>query len=387
MSAILEAIRLTTDLQKETPETLAAKYKVGELRGLVTTLGLPAPVNAKDRRKANIIQALLTESTRIANEIQRFNAETITVELPTEMYDVRLKGLQERLLKVTPENMDALVSSIAGEWMAYENARYADTTKLKNVTKVSNALKSYVGGQNETYQAAAKKLVGILRGANSAVSAELRNTYKAAVKKKATDEQRFPVSSIMGKAVDLVATAAGDNSLDNVNRLDLTLAVMLLTGRRPAEVLSFQSDFLADSDNRLVFTGRAKSKGASVEDQETPIVFNVPGGAMNVQQAVKVLASAGCRDLEHGDVNKTYGKPLSRQVSKWSKELETEALKPYDMRKMFASYQIARYHDEAKHGDSSYWVAGLLGHAKDDGNTVNSYKSFKGIWSDEALAL
>lgn len=181
--------------------------------------------------------------------------------------------------------------------------------------------------------------------------------------------------------------------------LDVALALVLVTGRRPYSEVLCGGEFRLVDEYELEFTGQAKTKGKSEEYYLDNPSYNIPT-LVRAELAVKALEWLTARgkrintadypnDIQRArEVSeKRYSKDLSAHMKKWEVTLTVPSdipkkVTPHTLRELYALAACRVYA-----GTSNYevnYAAKILGHDKRDSLTAQKYqKDF--LLSDDSI--
>lgn len=403
---VIDAIKEAGRISLKTTEMIAAEYSRDELSKMITRLGLDRPA-ARDT--ASLARTIKTGSARIMAALSDIPGVTVdgisvadtfreqgTNEERCQRYIERIEGL----LAATKKDGSARYSvedvclRVLAEWNV-EMKSYAPATHKKYVGEFKECLREWSKATGSSQdKVLVNKLNNLLAGSVAHVAQALNTAYSATKDQRQRNLKR-PVSDLLVQAVATIEKAAdiGCGS-DGVDHREVIIALMLVTGRRTSEVCSHMSEFVALDENTISFSGRAKTRGSD-GGLDKPVTFKVPGSATAVERAIMALDKAGYRNYSHSEVNKKYSMPIGRYLKKMVpqgvqkiNEIADPSISPNDLRKMFASYQKARYFDETVHGSLRVFLGSILGHSEGDHGTGDAYEDYaSSLWSDEALTL
>lgn len=102
---------------------------------------------------------------------------------------------------------------------------------------------------------------------------------------------------------------------------ELTLALMVVTGRRECELLNGRSEFVPNSEYSLVFRGQAKKRDDGMTDTEERLIPCLCPSSMVVTCVVHLRARQGHATLSNDVTSRRYQSYLSRHMrsaSPWS---------------------------------------------------------------------
>jgi integrase len=158
----------------------------------------------------------------------------------------------------------------------------------------------------------------------------------------------------------------------------VTLALILLTGRRPSEILKTAKFERVDAQN-VLFSGQLKTRDCPTA-KTAP--FPIP-----VLADAKLVCEALSRLREMPQVKELADKPVKACNSKAGVLSETcdrhlgkliKDCTPHELRAAYAQICLAyRRSDRAKRTDYEPYFAEILGHAEDDLDTSKKYKKFE----------
>lgn len=162
-----------------------------------------------------------------------------------------------------------------------------------------------------------------------------------------------------------------ENVLKNIaehDYIDLTLALALATGRRPVEILK-TAQFSNPRLDTLTFTGQVKTK---LYDRP-PIRIPTLAPASECCAALeKIRAVKDFSNISNDVVNNRTSSTLNRRLGEI---IGDEHIVLRNFRTAYGKIALDRFYNPEKHGSTEYYIAEKLGHADDDFDTVQHYKS------------
>lgn len=382
---ITDAIKTAYRLVAMTDADIKAAYSRDELRKIRTLLATKSPSESYDDIK-EAVQAAAAEIVGAVAEAQKLR--TLGIKVDVAPLDERVQVVKDAISDLAVDsNDDVTIPKLAGEWVAVEQASYAPNSQLAHFTELKKQLTAWAeSGNSQLDKRRVARYLATVNGTLTSARDAKKDLYGEKLNSRQSD-QKMPDSELMVWAVKKVAEAAKQTEpLSKAGEIaELAIALMLVTGRRPAEVLSQASSFTALQGNMISFQGRAKTKGAD-GGIDAVIEFKVPGKASDVERAVMLLEKSDARVALHKQVNRKYNTNLKRAITRLT---GNEAAVPYDCRKLFVSYSLARF-KKADGTDRNVFLSSILGHSGRDKVSQNSYLDFQNegdIWSKEALAL
>ena len=148
------------------------------------------------------------------------------------------------------------------------------------------------------------------------------------------------------------------------NYADLTLALMWFTGRRPVEILKLGS-LKEVSQDRLIFSGQAKTKGKDCAPYEIPVQYD---SSVLVKMLKRVRELKDFTDDTGDQIN---GRTSATLNSRLKKMFNNENLEAYDLRRAYGVYteMLVNNNEDTR----SKYIGEILGHTEKDINTARSY--------------
>ena len=197
--------------------------------------------------------------------------------------------------------------------------------------------------------------------------------YRAQIVKDNSDIRRrhpryFYSHEVINKAVEL---------LNSPKYADLTLSLMLLTGRRMAEILQTAKFEVINSDS-VMFSGQLKTRDCPTA-KTYPFPIPVLADSQLICEALKrlrnmpevsILADQPVKAC-NGKAT-TIGKACETHFSKVIKDCI-----PKDLRAAYAQICLVYKRPDANRTDYEPYFAEILGHATDDLDTSKKYKLFE----------
>jgi len=156
---------------------------------------------------------------------------------------------------------------------------------------------------------------------------------------------------------------------DNYKSCDyasLTLAVMWFTGRRPIEILQ-SGDFKVVSEDRILFSGQAKTKGLDESPYEIPVWHD----AKTLRSMVLKVRNDKQDSLDGKTADEINGRTSATLNSKVKAIFNNDDVEAYDLRRSYGVYTEMLVN---KNSDTrSKYIGQILGHSEKDINTARSY--------------
>lgn len=239
-------------------------------------------------------------------------------------------------------------------------ACYADNTVHATMTDYRNAIRSKIieGAFTPAYLRAFVKPEDKAHTRREVTAKRLNEDLS---NRHAMDEQM--ANNVIGIAENLIRSDS---------YIDITLGLMILTGRRPIEILKTATFTKVEEPYHVCFEGQAKTRGRT--DGERP--YNIP-----VLSKVDVIIHAlehvrSLRDfseVENKQVHNTVSKTLNEKFKRVYGKLLPQC-KPTHVRSMYALLCYQTFSSERRSFDS--YAASILGHKTNDTFTAQHYDDF-----------
>jgi hypothetical protein len=167
---------------------------------------------------------------------------------------------------------------------------------------------------------------------------------------------------LIGKAKELLGSS---------KVTDVTLALMVLTGRRPTEILkTAKFTNRGKSLNMLNFSGQLKKKGKGGRFK----IYILGKNAKECKGALaRLRVMSDTKKMSNNDVSRRYKPQLFMRCTFLFRNY-LGACTPHDLRKSYIA--IASEIHKPKNQSLNSFASELLGHNEDDINTANSYQKY-----------
>ena len=164
-----------------------------------------------------------------------------------------------------------------------------------------------------------------------------------------------------------------DEILDGKSYIAIALGLVLLTGRRPIEVL--KCGRFSKVDGGLKFSGQAKTKGSSQsrDDYEIPCLTH-PERVVEALSRIRQMKDFS--SLDNRQVNRKTAKSTREQFDRYFRDVYDTSLPPYSLRAAYAAICWKRF-GQLECDDDQYYLSQIMGHSDDDDDTARYYKRFK----------
>ena len=163
-----------------------------------------------------------------------------------------------------------------------------------------------------------------------------------------------------------------ENLLQTDSYIDITLGLMILTGRRPIEILKTATFTKVEEPYHVCFEGQAKTRGREDGDRpyNIPVLTNVDI-VLNALERLRVLRDFS--EVDHREIHNRVSKTLNEKFKRHYGKLLPQC-KPTHVRSLYAliSYQV--FSSERRSFDS--YAASILGHKANDTFTAQHYDDF-----------
>ena len=152
----------------------------------------------------------------------------------------------------------------------------------------------------------------------------------------------------------------------NYDYASVALAVMWFTGRRPIEIF-LSGDFKVVSDDRILFSGQAKTKSREESPYEIPVWYD----AKALRSMVLKVRNDKQGSLDGKTADEINGRTSATLNSKVKAIFNNDDVEAYDLRRSYGVYTEMLVN---KNSDTrSKYIGQILGHSEKDINTARSY--------------
>ena len=335
----MSALQLTTILAK-LPELLAltpedlSKMTVKQLKAKAELLQIQGVYKLK---KKQLIKAISSEVANLNNFANISAEEKITAAKVIKQakqntdYSIPISELGQKTyarlreivtlssnLDEIKERCNGLVAAVA----AAESKEYEFSTIKSRRTELKKFLDSTAATETPLVKSnmldTSAYFYSQLLSFQREESLELNRKYKSAVQQKNRGEKtKVKLNNLIDKCLNTLELL--DNG-KNPKWTELSIALALGTGRRMAEIHSL-GNFEYVSDNRIYFSGQAKTREAEGSNSEYEIISLFPARLMI--KALKYLEECGRRlpkEVQEENpkaCNKAYAMALSRSLNKY----------------------------------------------------------------------
>ena len=192
----------------------------------------------------------------------------------------------------------------------------------------------------------------------------LNKSYAAKLSKAHNDLKRIEdAEGMINKAVLGLAS-------DDVNRV--VVCLILITGRRPVEVLKLAKFAKVRGDNsQLVFEGQAKTKGRDIGQYTIPVLGKAAPACIKALK--KVRKEMDCTGLSNEGASRKYNDRICLLPTKLFKA-HLGRCTPHDLRKAYAAICTAFYKPRSMSANA--YISSIWGHGLEDISTANSYMKY-----------
>jgi hypothetical protein len=165
--------------------------------------------------------------------------------------------------------------------------------------------------------------------------------------------------------------------LSSNDRLTLTIALCLLTGRRETEVLK-TANFTKYDDDSLKFEGQLKKRD---DEQSTCVIPSLcpPQQIIEAHNRLKqsLRRTHDIDNMSNDDINTTFSSSLRRKtIAYLNKYIQNEKLSTHDLRKVYAAICVYKYNPIQQGVNANAFLSKILGHSEDDTDTAGTYQRF-----------
>lgn len=369
------------------PETTLKTYKLAELRQVAK--GLLPRVNSY--LKVDLL-ALLTEIrilelqrladlTALEKSQQQEQKKALIKASERTPLETRIVGIKTTLKDIAQDTnseteMLENVWAFAAETVTVFRLNYADSTVKDYLAEVRDSLTDEAKAvTSERYQTALIAFgKSALRMFHKYIVAS-NDAYKAKVFKYGSNNTRVDGNALIDHAVNILEVTT--EKPQRKQALNLAIALVLLTGRRTAEILSSANlEIDPDNEDGVIFTGQLKGKKEDNEKKKKE-VFKIPvlTDRTKVIKALSILKASEFHKTDPAEVNNCYATGMKRLMPDWLKVAKIEgkeALTPKSMRAVYANLCADRIYKGNANGRAAY-IASIMGHEEDDQITAHSY--------------
>jgi hypothetical protein len=285
----------------------------------------------------------------------------VSAEAPTQ----RVPGFVERLAAIPLDEPKRIWGLCMAEKSLLKRYRYADGDEIKSyslsgmknvLTVYRNAVRDRLGVTHPAFK--------YLRLSNDDME-EYREDYREKVNEDHTNLRPIDDEALVDTAVTIAKQAK------SVDTMELTGALLLLTGRRSVEVLKTGTFAPSTTRRSVVFGGQAKRRELEATDYTIPVLAD----PKLVLAAIDVLRTReDTSAITNQQVNGRYSKYLGRAVARRFADNDGVALIPMELRKVYATTAYAWYCPSAI--SMNAYFARILGHSPLDLFTSMSYVLF-----------
>jgi len=152
----------------------------------------------------------------------------------------------------------------------------------------------------------------------------------------------------------------------NYDYASVALAVMWFTGRRPIEIF-LSGDFKVVSDDRILFSGQAKTKSREESPYEIPVWYD----AKALRSMVFKVRNDKRESLEGRTADEINGRTSATLNSKVKGIFNNKDVEAYDLRRAYGVYTEMLVNNNSD--TRSKYIGQILGHSEKDINTARSY--------------
>jgi hypothetical protein len=147
---------------------------------------------------------------------------------------------------------------------------------------------------------------------------------------------------------------------------------MILTGRRPIEILKTATFTRVEEPYHVCFEGQAKTRGREDGDRpyNIPVLSNVDF-VMEALQRLRVLRDFS--EIDHREIHNRVSKTLNEKFKRHYGKLLPQC-KPTHVRSLYALIAYQAFSNERRSFDS--YAASILGHKANDTFTAQHYDDF-----------
>ncbi len=152
----------------------------------------------------------------------------------------------------------------------------------------------------------------------------------------------------------------------NHDYASVALAVMWFTGRRPIEVF-LAGDFKVVSEDKILFSGQAKTKGRDESPYEIPVWYD----AKTLRSMVFKVRNDKRESLEGRTADEINGRTSATLNSRVKGVFNNKDVEAYDLRRAYGVYTEMLVNNNSD--TRSKYIGEILGHSEKDINTARSY--------------
>lgn len=393
----------TTKLDIEDKQSKAAdllKYTVEVLEGATLAQlrelakGLIKNIKSKENSKERLLAKLLVirdSAQKVVDnkaleiyqseEVKKERWATRELSSTKEKANAMIDTLKSRITSATNdlERLEIIVMYATATLDGLRKEGYAKTTIKGMLTEIGGVINDYQT-DSDLLKMSLDTFIKTLWSQFSKDKEEINYNDKIRVAKNLTEEKRVNGTALLEKAKKFLESIPTDvvfdkNSRNNpVKWSSVVASLVLVTGRRPAEILSSAVFEKGASANELRFKGQLKAKGEFRDARMGE--FNVIPCLVDDYLAINALNYLKSKRLDDPNfVNDTYAKELSREMKQWV-ETAGLAIPVYALRKVYASL-CQRFFYTGKERGAVIYIASIMGHQPNDYTTVQTYREFE----------
>lgn len=168
--------------------------------------------------------------------------------------------------------------------------------------------------------------------------------------------------------------ARSEQLLNSRSYAAIALGLILLTGRRPIEILKL--GFFVEDGDKLRFSGQAKTKGSN-KSRDNYLIPCLCSREKAIAALDRIRQQKNFSENDNRYVQRKTGKTLREQYDRYFSDIyPVKEVPPYSLR---AAYGAICWDLYGKYGfdDDQHYLSLILGHSDEDDDTARHYKRFK----------
>ncbi len=288
------------------------------------------------------------------------------VKPSTKAPSARIPLFIDRLRAIPPDEKKRIWGLCMAEKKAIKKYRYVDGAELRGYSL--SGIKNIFTAYRKAIQEAFGDHIAIDHfRLTDAEMDEFREDYRVKVSDDHTNLRAIDDEALVAIATEIAEAA------ETCDTMELAGALLLLTGRRPVEVLKTGVFLSTPARNHVMFGGQAKRRELETDAANYAIPVLAPPAI--VLAAVKALRRREITtNLTNQGVNGRFSKYLGRAVARRFFDKAKTPLQPIELRKVYATISYAWYCPQTVSMNAHF--AQVLGHSPLDLFTALSYVQF-----------
>lgn len=341
--------------------------------------------------KRRIAQAAEVSKVLTPEQLESFEVVTTEVNEVSRNHDgnlakdtwLSLRDYINGLWKPETQSWKGTDGGLLNEVSALVNRLRGSTDSLYTVlTRKANVLKAiyelvHLEAQSPYYQQYLEVFNTFKTYTNQALAdlTQEKNKMQAVkLKTRTKNVTEVKVKELMAWAVETISTLSAED--DKSKWVNVAIALMLVTGRRQAEVMC-SGRFSPATDSTVMFSGQLKTKNRESQPYEIPVLAPVD----KVVEAMAWLEAKGKRQSDPKKAHNLYSRYISEGCTKLNRQglmevtfvpegVEPAKLKAHMCRQIYAQIVAKSCPQGMK---PKTYIGMILGHGEFDSSTADSY--------------